>query len=80
MFGAHPLWKLPEITPPLCNVEISDVMLQQFALMFCHGFPKMQRKLKDPDVLGQDVRRTSMMYAHVMYTSMMYINRRGRDM
>lgn len=35
------------------------------------AFPK-QRKLKDPDVLGQDVRHTNMMYAHVMYTTGRY--------
>ena len=31
------------------------------------SFRKMQRKLKGPDVLGQDIRHTSMMYAHVLY-------------
>lgn len=46
----------------LCAVEIKDVSKerkQQLALM-------SSRKLKSSDV-GQDVRHTSMMYAHMMY-------------
>ncbi len=44
-------------------------------------FPMMEWKLKGPDVLGQDVRYTSMMFTNIMYNrqDVYHINERERE-